>query len=245
MGTRRGNKPAEPPGTRGQVIDLESRRRRKTGSEGPGRIVRIAPENDGIRTLYGNDRHPERLVSLDIIGWALHESGTVSALVPWLKDVVSSELLADPLNGHCEGYWDPHSERMLPEAPAHKVAELLSAREFFGTARDDHRVVVQSIPDAAGTHVVMSSDGFHTVQLFEVVAWQLRGDGRVLAMLADRDRVTDTPVLSTDRCLYPAQENEAFRYFFQHSVANQLKRHDPEALACLAVLAGGGTAVPE
>ncbi|MFP5441283.1 MAG: hypothetical protein ACLGHJ_07305 [Gammaproteobacteria bacterium] len=245
MGTRHGSKPAEPPGARGQVIDLESRRRRKAGSEGPGRIVRIAPENDGIRTLYGNDRHPDRLVSLDIIGWALHESGTVSALVPWLKDVVSAELLADPLNGHCEGYWDPHAERTLAAAPAHKVAELLSAREFFGTARDDHRVVVQSIPDAAGTHAVMSSDGFHTVHLFEVVAWQLRGDGRVLAMLADRDRVTDTPVLSTDRCLYPAQEDPSFRYFFQHSVANQLKRHDPEALACLAVLAGGGTAVPE
>lgn len=243
MGTPQGRKPSsEPPGSRGKVIDLDSRRQRR---EGPGRIVRIAPENDGIRTLYGNDRHPDRLVSLDIVGWALHESGEVCALVPWLKDVVSAALLADPLNGHCEGYWDPHGERVLPAAPPHKVAELQSALEFFGPARDDHRVVVQTIPDSAGTHAVMSADGFHTVNLVEVVAWQLRGDGRVLAMLADRERVTDTPVLATDRCLYPAQENDAFRYFFQHSVANQLKRHDPEALACLAVLAGGGQAIPE
>lgn len=222
---------------RGRVIDLDVHRRRRD-SAGPGRIVRIAPENDGIRTLYGNDRHPDRLVSLDIIGWALHASGAVSALVPWLKDVITADLLADPLNGHCEGYWDPLGERLVPEAPAHKLAELHSALDFFGPARDDHRVIVQTIPDSAGTHVVMSSDGFQTVNLYEVVAWQLRGDGRVLAMLADRERVTDTPVLATDRCLYPAQENPAFRYFFQHSVANQLKRHEPEALACLAVLAG-------
>lgn len=232
--------PGSTPGSGGNVIHLDSRRPRRTG---PGRILRIAPENDGIRTLYSNDRHPDRLVSLDIIGWALHENGEVCALVPWLKDVVSAAWLADPLNGHCEGYWDPLGERVLPEAPAHKIAELKSALGFFGSARDDHRVVVQTIPDSAGTHTVMSVDGFHTVQLLEVVAWQLRGDGRVLAMLADGDRVTDTPVLATDRCLYPAQEHAAFRYFFQHSVANQLKRHEPDALACLAALAGGGPSV--
>ncbi|MFZ5756669.1 MAG: hypothetical protein ACOY3X_07175 [Pseudomonadota bacterium] len=228
------------PAAGGKVIELDSRRPRRAG-----RIVRIAPENDGIRTLYGNDRHPDRLVSLDIVGWALHETGEVSALVPWLKDVVSAVQLADPLNGHCEGYWDPHGERLLPDAPSHKVAELESALEFFGTARDDHRVVVQTIPDSPGTHAVMSADGFHTVNLVEVVAWQLRGDGRVLAMLADGEQVTDTPILATDRCLFPAQEHPSFRYFFQHTVANQLKRHDPDALACLAVLAGGGVAVPE
>lgn len=229
-------------GARGKVIDLESRRIRR---DRPGRIVRIAPENDGIRTLYSNDRHPDHLVSLDIVGWALHETGAVSGLVPWLKDVVPAAQLADPLNGHCEGYWDPHREQVLTEAPAHKVAELESALQFFGSARADHRIVVQTLPDSPGTHAVMSSDGFHTVNLVEVVAWQLRGDGRVLAMLADGEQITDTPILATDRCLFPAQEHAAFRYFFQHTVANQLKRREPEAMACLAVLAGGGKVVPE
>lgn len=228
---------SEPPGSPGKIIDLDSRRQRR---DGPGRIVRIAPENDGLRTLYCNDLHPERYTSLDIIGWALHESGDVSAIVPWLKDVVSATSLADPLNGHCEGYWDPWGQRLLPAAPRHKIAELNAALHFFGTAANDHAVVVQSIPDSPGTHAVMSSDGFRTVNLLEVIGWQLRGDGGVLGLLADGERVVDTPVLATDRCLYPAQEHAAFRYFFQHSVANQIKRHEPEALACLAMLASGG-----
>jgi len=225
----------EPRGSHGKIIDLESRRTRRKGSS---RILRIAPENDGLRTLYRNRMHPERLVSLDIIGWALHESGEVSALVPWLKDVTSASALADPLDGHCEGYWDPWAERLLPDSPAHKRAELEAALSYFGTSANDHDVVVQSIPDSPGTHAVMSADGFRSVSLLEVVGWQLRGDGRVLALLADNARVTDTPVLASDRCVYAAQENPAFRYFFQHAVANQIKRHEPEAMACLALLAG-------
>lgn len=226
----------EPGGSRGKVINLELRRPRR---DGPGRIVRIAPENDGLRTLYSNDNHPDRCTALDIVGWALHESGDVCALVPWLKDVVPAPQLADPLNGHCEGYWDPWAGRVLPAPPPHKVAELTAARDFFGAATNDHAVVVQSIPDSPGTHAVMSTDGFRSVQLLEVVGWQLRGDGRVLAMLADEAHVIDTPVLATDQCLYAAQEHRAFRYFFQHAVANQVKRREPEALACLAMLAGG------
>ncbi len=232
------NRPTgEPQGSGGKVINLNSRRPSRNE---PGRILRIAPENDGLRTLYSNDNHPDRLMSLDIVGWALHESGAVTALVPWLKDVVAATLLADPLNGHCEGYWDPWSARLLPATPAHKISELKGALDFFRPAANSHAVVVQSIPDSPGTHAVMSSDGFQSVQLLEVVGWQLRGDGRVLAMLADGAQVTDTPILATDRCLYPAQEHPAFRYFFQHGVANQLKRHEPEALACLAMLAARG-----
>ena len=230
------NRPtSEPPGERGKIIDLATRRPRR---DGPGRILRIAPENDGIRALYSNDRHRDHYVSLDVIGWAQHEDGSVDALVPWLRDVVPASQLADPLNGRCEGYWCPAGEVQLAGPPPHKVTELREALAFFGDAHDDHAVVVQSLPDSAGTHVVFSSDGFHSIDLFEVVAWQLRGDGRVLAMLADGEQVTDTPVLATDRCLYPAQEHPSFRYFFQHGVANQLKRHEPEALACLAMLAG-------
>ena len=221
-------------GPHGKIIDLDSRRPQR---HGPGRILRIAPENDGLRTLYSNDQHPDRAVSLDIIGWSLHESGEVAAIVPWLREVVSATQLADPLNGKCEGYWDPWGERVLPEPPEHKVIELQAALAFFGSAANQRDVVVQSIQDSPGTHAAMSSDGFHTVQLQEVVAWQLRGDGSVFAMLINAEKVTDTPVLSADTCLYPAQEHPAFRYFFQHAVANQIKRLEPDALACLASLA--------
>lgn len=242
------NRPtSEPPGSGGKIIDLNSRRalRKSPHRDSPGRILRIAPENDGLRTLYSNDLHREHLIALDIIGWALHESGEVAAIVPWLKDVVSATSLADPLNGQCEGYWDPWGERLLPAPPPHKIAELQSSLAFFGVAANDHSVVVQSIPDSPGTHAVMSADGFRTVNLLEVVGWQLRGDGRVLGLLADGEQVVDTPVLASDNCVYAAQEHAAFRYFFQHGVANQIKRHEPEALACLAILAGGGVRKPE
>lgn len=218
----------------GNIVDFLSRRDQKRS-----RIVRIAPENDGLRALYSNDRHPDHLVSVDIIGWALLDSGDVTALVPWLKDVTVAAKLADPLNGHCEGYWDPHRHCEIGSAPPHKVAELRTALEFFGPAANDHRIVVQSIPDAPGTHAVLTGDDFSTIRLLEVHDWQLRGDGAVLAMLTDFDRVTDTPVRSGDDCLYPAQEHPHFRYFFQHAVANQIKRQDPEAMACLAMLMKG------
>lgn len=230
MGHLRGEPPVPP----GNVINLHAHRARR---QGPGRIVRIAPENDGLRVLYTNDLHPDRMMSLDIIGWALHEDGSTAALVPWLRSVTSAAALADPLNGRCAGYWDPGRERLVEDTPPHHRAELEAARDYFGTAANDHRIVVQTLPDSAGTHAVMSADRFRTVTLLEIVGWQLRGDGSLLALAADGERVTETPVLADDPCLYAVQEREAFRYFFQRGVANQVKRHDPEALACLAILA--------
>lgn len=220
--------------TRNNVIDLGSRRSRPPA---PPRILRIAPENDGLRVLYGSDQHRNRLVSLDVIGWALLDNGEVSALVPWLRDVMPAHALTDPLNGHCEGYWDPWNNRVLTQAPAHKQAELQAAHAYFGSAANDAAAVVQTFPDTPGTHVVLD-DGDGAFRLVEVVGWQLRGDGRVLAMLDTDGTPADTPVLACNRGLHPAQEQPGFRYFFQHAAANQLKRRDPEALACLALLAG-------
>jgi hypothetical protein len=230
------NTRGEPPGSRNNVIDLASRRPRRDES---GRILRIAPENDGLRMLYGNDLHTGQLMAIDIVGWALFEDGRVDALVPWLRDVVPAGSLVDPLNGHCDGCWDGRHQRLLGATPPHKVAELEAALAYFGAAANEPDLVVQDMPDAAGTHAVLSSDGFRTLRLLEVAGWQLRGDGRVLAMLVDDTHVTDTPVRLDDACLYPAQQHPHFRYFFQHGVANQLKRHDPDAMACLAMLAQG------
>jgi len=46
----------------------------------------------------------------------------------------------------------------------------------------------------------------------------------------------NTPVLPGDGCLYPADKNEDFRYFFQHHIANKIKAQDPEAMAAISLL---------
>jgi hypothetical protein len=45
-----------------------------------------------------------------------------------------------------------------------------------------------------------------------------------------------TPVLPGDDCLYAADKNGDFCYFFQHHIANKLKSQDPDALAAISVL---------
>ncbi len=52
----------------------------------------------------------------------------------------------------------------------------------------------------------------------------------------DPEKITHTPVLAGDPCLYRAEENPEFRYFFQHHIANQIKSEDPEALQAIALL---------
>ena len=61
-------------------------------------------------------------------------------------------------------------------------------------------------------------------------------DGTIHAMLVDEDKVKSTPVLPGDPCLYSAQEQAEFKYFFQHRIANKIKEQDPEALAAISML---------
>ena len=55
-------------------------------------------------------------------------------------------------------------------------------------------------------------------------------------MLADDEKVLSTPILPGDDCLYPAEENRNFKYFFQHHIANKIKAKDPEAIAAISLL---------
>ena len=55
-------------------------------------------------------------------------------------------------------------------------------------------------------------------------------------MLIDEEKMVATPVLPGDDCLYPAEQNPDFRYFFQHNIANKIKSQDPEALAAILLL---------
>lgn len=217
------------PSTSGNVIPLFAR------PAAPPRILRLSPECDGLELLYANERHPDKLFALKILCWAIRDDDEVVAMVPWLDKVVAASELEDPLNGQWEGYRLPEGEHLFSAPPKHKFDELQSAVDFFGSAPATLRVV-QEIPDTIGTHAVFSSDDFNTIQLVEVVSWQLRGDGKLMAMVADEAEITSTPVLPGDPCLKEAQTLPGFRYFFQHSIANRIKERDPEALAALAML---------
>lgn len=218
---------------RSNVIDLFSGRPIDQVND---RIIRIAPELDGLEMLYTNDTSVDRLYSLKVVCWALRESGEVVGLVPWLNQIVPCTEINDPLNGHWEGYRDPGTNQIFYAAPHHKVMELEAAEQYYRTPHLKDRDIVQEIPDAIGTHAVLTDNGFRSFILIEVLSWRLLADGTVQAMLVDEDKVRSTPVLPGDDCLYPAQDRKEFKYFFQHRIANKIKEQDPEALAAISML---------
>jgi len=200
------------------------------------RFIRLAPELDGLEILYSNDTSGDVLYSLQILAWGLRANGDVVALVPWLNDIVPCTEICDPLNGTWEGYYDPGIDEVFFEAPIHKVVELETAAEYYELQCEDEDTVIQEIPDTIGTHAVLSDNGFQSLTLTQVISWQLLQDGTILAMLADEEKVVNTPILPGDDCLYPAQSSDSFRYFFQHQIANKIKAQDPEAMAAISLL---------
>ncbi len=200
------------------------------------RIIRLAPELDGLEMIYSNESNPTKLFSIKVLYWALRADGEVVGLVPWLDDIMPCTEIQDPLNGHWEGYNDPGIDEVFFEAPIHKVMELETAAEYYEFVCDTDLDVVQEIPDTIGTHAVLSSDGFKNIVLKEVVSWRLYSDGTLESMLIDDEKVVSTPVLPGDESLYSAKTDEAFRYFFQHHIANKIKAQDPEALAAISML---------
>lgn len=200
------------------------------------KIIRLAPEIDGLEMLYTNKLNTEKLYAIKILCWALRANGDVVAMVPWLNKIVACEDIDDPLHGRWEGYYDSGIEDVFFEPPAHKGIELATAADYYQYDCDFPDEIVQEIPDTIGTHAVLSEDGFQSITLSEVVSWQLRNDGELVAMLINESEVSTTPVLPGDDCLYPSNENENFQYFFQHGIANKLKEKDPEAIAAIALL---------
>ena len=49
------------------------------------RIIRLAPELDGLEMIYSNETHPNKLFSVKVLCWALRADGEVVGLVPWLR----------------------------------------------------------------------------------------------------------------------------------------------------------------
>lgn len=200
------------------------------------RFIRLAPELDGLEMLYSNEASGEKLFSLKILCWALRANGEVVGLVPWLDDIIACPDIEDPLNGTFEGYYDPGIDELFFEPPIHKVVEVETAAEYYDYQCEHPNDIVQEIPDTIGTHAVLSDTGFRSLILQEVVSWRLHNDGSICGMIVDEKKVESTPVLPGDNCLYPAQVHSAFRYFFQHHIANKIKSEDPEALAAISLL---------
>ena len=110
------------------------------------RIIRLAPELDGLEMIYSNESNPTKLFSIKVLYWALRADGEVVGLVPWLDDIMPCTEIQDPLNGHWEGYYDPGIDEVFFEAPIHKVMELETAAEYYEFVCDTDLDVVQEIP---------------------------------------------------------------------------------------------------
>ncbi len=200
------------------------------------KIVRIAPELDGLEMLYTNDATPGNLYSLKIVCWGLRENGDVVGMVPWLNKIVACTEINDPLNGSWEGYRDPGIDDIFYDAPRHKVVELQLAADYYKFVPGADDEVVQEVPDMIGTHAVLSTDKNDRFLLIEVLSWRLLANGDIQAMIIDEEKVQNTPVLLGDPSLYSVQSCHNFKYFFQHRIANKIKAQDPEALAAISLL---------
>ena len=200
------------------------------------RIIRLSPELDGLEMIYSNQSHPDKFFSIKILCWALRANDEVVGMVPWLNGLIPCSDIRDPLNGKWEGYYDPGIDEVFFDPPIHKIVELESAAEYYEIEAESDDDIVQEVPDTIGTHAVLSNDGFRSILLKEVISWRLLADGTISGMLVDDDKVVDTPVLPGDNCLFQANSNTAFRYYFQHHIANKIKARDPEAIAAISSL---------
>ncbi|WP_461536446.1 hypothetical protein [Spongorhabdus nitratireducens] len=216
------------------VVDMFTRK--PMAADEPQKIVRLAPELDGLEMLYSNDANPGKLFSMKILCWAMYRDGSIDAMVPWLNEIVPCQKLQDPLNGHWEGFFDPYNDHAFFEAPLHKVVELESSASYFKHDSTDPADIVQEIPDPIGTHAILTSDHFRSITLIHVTSWQLRANGDLLAMLADEKKVENTPVLMGDASLFAAQRHPDFKYFFHHVIANKIKHGDANTIEAFSKL---------
>lgn len=200
------------------------------------RVIRLSPELDGLETLYSNDSSVGVCFNLKIVAWALKNSGVVVGLIPWLRDIIECPKFSDPLNGYWAGYRNPKTEDIFYEPPKHKVVELETAAEYFSGQEALSAEWIQEIPDSLGTHALFTPDDFHTIQLIEVVSWRLLKNGRILGMLPEYDKITDYPILLSEKNLYPAQDHPNFKCFFHFSLVERIKKHDPDAMNALSLL---------
>lgn len=216
-----------------QVIDLDAMRHRLRAKR---RLVRLAPELDGLEMLYHLASDPETLYGMPLLAWGLREDGDVVGMVPWMEALTPCHDLDDPEHGHFVGYRDPETEEIFYSAPEHKVLELEHAAAYFDYEETSEPTLLQQLPETLGTHALCLDDDDSPWQLKLVFGWRLYSNGEVEALLVDETQVESTPVLAGDSCLYPGHSRHQVVYFFQRTIANRIRQEDPatlEALACM------------
>ncbi|WP_300273138.1 hypothetical protein [Halomonas sp.] len=234
MGTPMSPRPA-------RVIDLEARRQRQQARR---RLIRLAPELDGLEMVYRLGGSPDTLYGMPLLAWGLREDGEVVGLVPWMETLTPCQRLDDDEHGRFVGYRDPETEELFETAPEHKLMELEHAAAYFDYEETDQVTLIQQLPETQGTHALCMDDGDAPWQLKQVFGWRLYSDGSVEALLADERRVEETPILLGDPCLYPGHSRHRVVYFFQRQIANRIRREDPATLEALALMVMPGDARP-
>lgn len=216
-----------------QVIDLDTMRQRQLAKR---RLVRLAPELDGLEMLYHLASDPETLYGMPLLAWGLREDGEIVGLVPWMEALTPCHQLDDPEYGHFVGYRDPETEEIFHCAPDHKVFELEHAAAYFDYEDTSEPTLIQQLPDTLGTHALCMDDDGEPWQLKQVFGWRLYSNGEIESLLVDENRIESTPVLAGDPCLYPGHSRHEVVYFFQRVIANRIKQEDPATLEALALM---------
>ncbi|MFC3282463.1 hypothetical protein [Litchfieldella rifensis] len=216
-----------------RVIDLDAMRQRQLAKR---RLVRLAPELDGLEMLYHLAADPETLYGMPLLAWGLREDGEIVGLVPWMEALTPCHQLDDPEYGHFVGYRDPETEEVFHSAPDHKVFELEHAAAYFDYEDTTEPTLIQQLPDTLGTHALCMDGDDAPWQLKQVFGWRLYSNGEVESLLVDENRVESTPVLAGDACLYPGHSRHQVVYFFQRVIANRIKQEDPATLEALALM---------
>ncbi|MBR9771984.1 hypothetical protein C6W88_16005 [Halomonas litopenaei] len=216
-----------------RVIDLESMRQRQLARR---RLVRLAPELDGLEMVYRLDAHPDTLYGMPILAWGMRENGDIVGLVPWMESLTPCEQLDDPDHGHFVGYRDPETEELFDQPPEHKEMELAHAAAYFEYEDTRETTLIQSLPDHQGTHALCMDEEGAPWQLKQVFGWRLYSDGTIESLLADENLIETVPVLPGDACLYPGHSRHRVVYFFQRQIANRIRQEDPATLEALAMM---------
>lgn len=215
-----------------QVIDLDTVRQQRRKRH---RIVRLAPELDGLEMLYQLASDPQSLYGMPVLAWGLQEDGHVVGLVPWLDCLTRCDTLEDPEQGRFVGYRDPESEHVMESPPLHKVVELEHAAAYFEYEHEDEPCILQHLPDTQGTHALCHAHD-DSWQLKQVHGWHLYSDGTIEALLHDEDQVCEEPILPGDDCLYAGHSRHESLYLFQRQIANRIRSQDPATLEALSVM---------
>lgn len=216
-----------------QVIDLESVRQRHQAQQ---RLVRLAPELDGMEMVYQLASDPESYYGMPILAWGLRGQDEIVALVPWMDTLAVCHELQQSESGRFVGYRDPEIDDVCTLPPEHKYQELLAAADYFEYEDSSEPTLIQQLPDTLGTHALCMDHPDHPWHLKQVHGWRLYSDGHIDALLADDTKPCLSPILLSDDCLYSAQTRHKLVYFFQRHIANRILDEDPATLDALALM---------